>query len=223
MKFIDFMKKINFALTTFSSEVFNSFSIVFASILSCIKINESNYTINFKSTITFQINTLNALSFLSSKFPISFHFDSSKPKYKLHAIIYTLSMNKKEILSFTPMKIFQTVQKHLASIGYRANQNPFNLQQLTIIFMGILAIFSQCVYLFFIANTTKEFLDSILMTTIGILVFISNLSTVHKTATIFIFIDSVEKGIHGSMLLSTFENEYIDQIKLNFYFWFQQD
>lgn len=107
-------------------------------------------------------------------------------------------MNKKEISKPTAMKIFNTVQKHLASIGYRANQNPFNTQQLSIILMGIFATISQCIYLFFIAKTLKEFMDSILMTAANFLVFISNLSTIHKMATIFIFIDSIEKAINES-------------------------
>lgn len=125
-------------------------------------------------------------------------------------------MSKKGILNPPAMKIFETVQKHLASIGYAVHQSPFNIQQLRIICMGIMTIFMQCVYLFCIANTTKEFMDSILMTTAGILVFISNLSTAHKTATIFIFIERISKVVNESKFRRTFSKMYSSNEKYFF-------
>ena len=102
------------------------------------------------------------------------------------------------------MKIFKTVQKHLASLGYIKNQSSLNIRQLSICFLSIVAIISLSLYLFCFANTQKEFMDSIFMTVSGVLVFISNLSTANKLTTIFIFIDRTEQVINESKFLHSF-------------------
>lgn len=66
------------------------------------------------------------------------------------------------------MKILETVQKHLASIGFRPNEKPFNINQLKFIFMGLVGISSISIYLFCIANTQKECMDAFFMMMIGI-------------------------------------------------------
>lgn len=96
------------------------------------------------------------------------------------------------------MKIFQIVQNDLASIGYRANESPLNNDILSYGFKNISFTICGLVYLCRIAETPEEFMDSIFVITVGILVFISFVSTVQKMATIFIFIDETEKFINGS-------------------------
>lgn len=98
----------------------------------------------------------------------------------------------------TRMKILQTIRHDLALIGYSANQHPYNIQQLEHGFKSTLAAAMQCVYLFFIAETSKEFIDSTFMATVAILVLISFVSTAQKTTIIFNFIDEVEKIANNS-------------------------
>lgn len=97
------------------------------------------------------------------------------------------------------MKTFQTVQKCLALEGYSANGSAFNRLQLWVGFKCTLALFAQCAYLFLrLPKTPKEYMDSIFMTTVGILVFISFVSTVFKTAKIFELINKIEMAINES-------------------------
>lgn len=100
------------------------------------------------------------------------------------------------------MKIFQTVQMHLASINYRPNERPFNNGILKQCLKSVLYISCQFVYLFNIADTPKEFMDSIFTTAVGVLVNVSFLSTALKMKTIFIFIDEVESTIETSKFCS---------------------
>lgn len=96
------------------------------------------------------------------------------------------------------MKIFQTVQKHLAAIGYRPNQRPFNGDILRQCVKCVLFTTAQFVYLFYFAKTPAEFINSIFVAAIGVLVFLSFLSTNWKMDIIFIFIEETEEVINGS-------------------------
>lgn len=92
----------------------------------------------------------------------------------------------------TPMKVFQTVRKNFAAIHFRKDQRWFHLRTLFELFKPIMAIVLQCIYLFYDANTPEELMNSIFMTIVGILVFISLMSTVQKKAEIFFFMDWVQ-------------------------------
>lgn len=94
------------------------------------------------------------------------------------------------------MEIFLTVKKNLASLAFVPNQRPFYTNQLIHTSYGFLAIILQCLYLFFDAETIKEYMDSIFMTTVGILVYVGYLSMVFKMVTIFIFIDDMEQVVN---------------------------
>lgn len=96
------------------------------------------------------------------------------------------------------MKIFQTVQKQLASIGYRPNARPFNSDIVRQCLKYSLLTTGQVVYLFNFANTPTEFINSVFVTAIGILVLSSFISTAWKMKTIFIFIEETEEVINGS-------------------------
>lgn len=117
------------------------------------------------------------------------------------------------------MEIFLTVKKHLAALGYVANQNAFNVKQLGFIFMGVVSVQSLSIYLFCYAHAQKEYMDIILMITATVLgkhnqhnqkfvpkllddnnfsVTISMVSTVQKTATIFTFINRIEEIVNDS-------------------------
>ena len=99
----------------------------------------------------------------------------------------------------TKLKIFQMVQKDLATIGYNAD-NPINSKLLSEFLKLMIFTIFECVYLCHDAETPQGYMDSMLMATVIISICISFVSTVQKTAKIFIFIDEIENGINESEL-----------------------
>ena len=96
------------------------------------------------------------------------------------------------------MKFFETAQSKLAEIGYHADKRAFNNEQLAFLLKGVLANIVFGVYFFHVANTPKEFLDSVFMFSVGILVYISSISTISETATIFTLVKSSEMIVNES-------------------------
>lgn len=97
--------------------------------------------------------------------------------------------------------IFQTVKTCLISLDLDANERPFHREQLLHIIRTVLAIVLQCLYLITDANTASEYMRSILIISIGTLVFIAYLSAIFETATISDFIEHYETIINGSELI----------------------
>lgn len=98
------------------------------------------------------------------------------------------------------MQIFKTIREHLVAIGFTKSDVGFHTEQVLRTSQGFMAIVLQCIHLLFDVNSTKDYLDSLFTTSVGILVYISYLSTVLKTKKIFMFIHRVEKLIGGSEL-----------------------
>lgn len=98
------------------------------------------------------------------------------------------------------MIIFESAKKHLASMAFDANERPLHRKQLSKVVKSFLAIALECLYLVYDANTAREYINSIIMTTVGVLVCIAYLSVIFKTATIFEFIDHLETIVIGSKL-----------------------
>lgn len=96
------------------------------------------------------------------------------------------------------MKLFQSTQKSLAFGGFIKNQPAFNRTQLRMMFLSILFLGLQCIYLFHVANTPRQYMDSIFMTTVGILVFIAFVSSIFNTTAIFDLIYQFEETISKS-------------------------
>lgn len=96
------------------------------------------------------------------------------------------------------MKIFLKTQKNLEFGGYRRNENAFNRRRLVLLVLSILSLIPLIVYPFHVANTPKEYMDSIFMTATGILVFISSMSIAFKTQKIFDVIDDIEQVVGES-------------------------
>lgn len=97
------------------------------------------------------------------------------------------------------MKVFQTVQKYLAYLGFNQNdQNALNSRQfftaLNMIAMFILSL----LYLFVVANTPREYLDSIYMTSAGLGLMTSYFSIVYKARELFDYFDDGEQLINNS-------------------------
>lgn len=102
------------------------------------------------------------------------------------------------------MEIFKTIKNNFASIGFTKKNEQFHTEQLLRTVEGFLAIILQCLYLLFDANTIKDYMVSILTTTVGIFVYVAYLSTVIKTEKIFIFLDDIEDVINESKFSSHF-------------------
>lgn len=96
------------------------------------------------------------------------------------------------------MNIFKTIQLNLAIFGYKKNLRPFNKRQNTFLSISFLSVLSITTYLFYVANTPEEYLDSIYLVCVGNLMIISHFSTILKTKTVFVLIDEVEEVINKS-------------------------
>lgn len=96
------------------------------------------------------------------------------------------------------MKIFQTIQTKFAVLGLKPNLRPFNNLQKLILFENFVQISSLCVYLFHVANTAKEYLESIHITATTILIVTSQVNLISQMATIFSFIDELEDVLNES-------------------------
>lgn len=94
------------------------------------------------------------------------------------------------------MNILETVKKNLASIDFVANQPPLPTKQLINIIWDYLNIISLFLYLLFEARTDKEYMDSIFMVTVGIIVSTARVSSVMKAASFFLFIDDFEQVVN---------------------------
>lgn len=100
----------------------------------------------------------------------------------------------------TAMKIFQTVRESFVLIYFSEDRRWFDIQMLANIVECILVLALQCIYLFHVADTPDELMHSIFYFTVGILVFISFMSTVQQIMDIFILMNKVEKVINKSEL-----------------------
>lgn len=65
------------------------------------------------------------------------------------------------------MKLFVTVKEMLTSIDIIREKGRFHAKRNLRTLEGFLAIIMQCLYLLFDAETDREYMDSIFMTTVG--------------------------------------------------------
>lgn len=70
-------------------------------------------------------------------------------------------------MEFEKIKIFLMTKKHLALIDLHKNKRPFHRNQLLHVIQGFLALILQLLYLVFEANTVREYMNSIIITTAG--------------------------------------------------------
>lgn len=96
------------------------------------------------------------------------------------------------------LKFFVTIKKNLASIGFSENNSAFDTEQLLRGFEGILAIILEFVYLIHVTSTSREYMESIIMTVAGVVSLISLISMNLQFATIFILMDEFERVINES-------------------------
>lgn len=98
------------------------------------------------------------------------------------------------------MKIAQTVKMNLISIGYRVDLRPFHIEQLWLLFERMLTLILQFVYFIYGANTPREDMELYFTLFVGILMYISLVSTIIEMPTIFLFIDNIKQVINESEL-----------------------
>lgn len=96
------------------------------------------------------------------------------------------------------MKIFVTAKENFISMDLDANKRTFHLKQSLHILHGFTATVLQILYILFDANTPREYMNSILNSTIGILCHLAYWSVIFKTTSIYNFIDRCETIINGS-------------------------
>lgn len=98
------------------------------------------------------------------------------------------------------MKMFQNVKENLASIDFASNRHWYDFIILFHIVKCILALALQFAYLFCVAETPEEVMISIFTTAVGVLVFISYLSTASKMADIFSVIEKIQRIVNKRKL-----------------------
>lgn len=99
---------------------------------------------------------------------------------------------------FGIMKIFQTTQKNMRFGGYEKNRNAFNSTHRRFIMMSFLSVISYTVYTFYMANTPRLYLESLLALSSSLLALMTNISTVFKKTKIFDLIDDIEVLVNES-------------------------
>lgn len=98
------------------------------------------------------------------------------------------------------LKIFQIVRQNFVLIYFNADQHWLSIQILINIVKCILTFVLQSIFLFYVADTPEEVMSSIFMLSVGILVFVSFMSTIRKVADIFHLMDRVEHVVDKSEL-----------------------
>lgn len=104
------------------------------------------------------------------------------------------------------MESFASVERNLASIGFVANQRPLHTEQLINVVRGTVASILQYLYLVFEANTDKEYMHSIFMTTFGIMIYTAHVSSIIKTVSLFDLFQYMEQLVNERKLCFQFSN-----------------
>lgn len=94
------------------------------------------------------------------------------------------------------MKIFQTVRKNLATIDFSVDQRWYDMQQLRNIGFSILADVLQGMYVFRVADTPEQLMNSAFLTSSGTLLFFSYISIISEMSEIFFLLDKIEKVVN---------------------------
>lgn len=94
------------------------------------------------------------------------------------------------------MKVLQTVQNNLEIIGIssiQSKQKIYNRKALLYLLLCGTLIIMNCVFLIDVAQSFKEYTDSIYITSVSVAVFFSLLLLISRMANLFELIDNFEK------------------------------
>lgn len=121
------------------------------------------------------------------------------------------------------MKIFRTTQKYMKYGGLMKDRGAFNIIQIWTFSKSITFLIMQVIYLVREADTSREYMDSIFMTSAGILIFISYADIAMQNDVLFHVIDELEKVINESewLHLQSYLNSNTNSIKKNLPTFFQ--
>lgn len=128
---------------------------------------------------------------------VSFNFvveETYKKKLKI-IIDFTTQHN---FLSQTTMKIFQVVQKNFQWMGIRRDRISFGQFEWMRILLYVLSFTSPFIYTVHIAETSKQFMESILMVASEVIIFTIYLCFSYNSQTVYKMIDDLEQGINKS-------------------------
>lgn len=103
------------------------------------------------------------------------------------------------------MKLFQAIQKNLEIIGISSivsGQTFYNRKVLLYLLLCGSLIVMNCIFLVHVAETFKEYTDSIYITSVSIALFVSVSFVIRRMANLFEFLDSLEKIINDSEYIS---------------------
>lgn len=96
------------------------------------------------------------------------------------------------------MKHFQTIRRSLPMMGIEPNRNQnhrfsFNKRNSFIIFLYFISAVLVWLFIFHVANSTKEYMDSFYISIAIHFVFVSYVTTICNKTKLFHFLDSCEK------------------------------
>lgn len=121
--------------------------------------------------------------------------DSKTPSLNDQSSQHTHQRNTLEV---EKMRIFETAKQNFASMEMVANKPPLHRKQLLHIVQSLLATSSLCLYLVYETNNTREYLNSVVMTTAGTLGLAVYLCTIFKMASLYDCADRYETAINKS-------------------------
>lgn len=96
------------------------------------------------------------------------------------------------------MKIFQVVQKNFQWMGIRRDRISFGQFEWMRILLYVLSFTSPFIYTVHIAETSKQFMESILMVASEVIIFTIYLCFSYNSQTVYKMIDDLEQGINKS-------------------------
>lgn len=101
------------------------------------------------------------------------------------------------------MKLFQIVRKQLTFLGFVPNQQKtsnkkFSKHHTIGLFLAAFCISQMAVYLFYVAKSTNEYMNSFFTLMVTVSVLLSQTSLVYKNDKIFNIIDTLEKMLNES-------------------------
>lgn len=99
------------------------------------------------------------------------------------------------------MKILQFIQRVFALIGFDSNHSVWKIEHLVGFALTGLAIPSFFIFLFHVADTIKEFTDSIYITAVAITIFISFVNTILKKSKLTLLFNMLEENVNNSKYL----------------------
>lgn len=104
------------------------------------------------------------------------------------------------------METLQYIQQAFALIGFGTNHSLWNIYHLIGFAIAGLAIPSFFLFTIYVADTIKEFTDSIFMTAVAIAIFISFINTIHKRSKLILLFNLFEENIAKSEPLNFYSH-----------------